>query len=276
VLRDGLDRCRAQGRRIVLVPTMGNLHAGHMALVRGAREHGDLIIATIFVNPFQFAPGEDFDSYPRTFDGDVQMLADHGCDVVFAPTAEAVYPRGPELATQISVPELGDILCGASRPGFFRGVATVVSILLNMVQPHVAMFGEKDYQQLLIVRRMVCDLRMRVEVESVATIREADGLAMSSRNGYLSSDERARAPVLYRALTDARDTLMSGDRDFDSIRGHAFSQLAEAGFKTDYFEIRRRLELAPAQPEDEPGDNKLIVLGAACLGATRLIDNIKV
>jgi pantoate--beta-alanine ligase len=276
MLRDGLDQCRAQGRRIVLVPTMGNLHAGHMALVRGARKHGDLVIATIFVNPFQFAPSEDFDSYPRTFDRDVQMLADHGCDVVFAPAAAAVYPRGPELATQVSVAELGDILCGASRPGFFRGVATVVSILLNMVQPHVAMFGEKDYQQLLIVRRMVSDLRMRVEIESVATIREADGLAMSSRNGYLSSDERARAPVLYRTLTDARDTLLSGDRDYDSIRGHAFSQLAEAGCKADYFEIRRRLDLAPAQPEDKPGDNQLIVLGAACLGAARLIDNIKV
>ena len=275
-LRGGLDECRAHGQRIVLVPTMGNLHAGHMALVRGACENGDLVIATIFVNPFQFAPSEDFDSYPRTFERDVQMLAEHGCDVVFAPRGAQVYPRGPELTTQLSVPELGDILCGASRPGFFRGVATVVNILLNMVQPHMAMFGEKDYQQLLIVRRMVADLQMRVCIESVATVREADGLAMSSRNGYLSSDERLRAPMLYQTLKDARDALMSGDRDFAAIRSRAFSQLAQAGLDADYFEVRRPSDLKPAHPEDDAGCERLIVLAAAHLGTARLIDNIKV
>ena len=274
-LRDGLDHVRTQGRRIVLVPTMGNLHAGHMALVRSARGHGDLVIATIFVNPFQFAPTEDFDSYPRTFERDVQMLAEHGCDAVFAPHGGDVYPRGPDTITRVSVPELGYILCGASRPGFFRGVATVVSILLNMVQPHVAMFGEKDYQQLLIIRRMVSDLQMRVAIESVATVREADGLAMSSRNGYLSSDERARAPVLYQTLTETRDALQGG-HDFDAIRSRALSRLTQAGFKADYFELRKRSELTIAQPDDKPGDGQLMLLAAAWLGPARLIDNIMV
>lgn len=273
-LREGLDQSRSQGRRIVLVPTMGNLHAGHMALVRAARESGDLVITTIFVNPFQFAPTEDFDSYPRTFETDVQMLAEHDCDVVFAPSGGAVYPFGPDEISRVSVPGLGDILCGASRPGFFRGVATVVNILLNMVQPHVAMFGEKDYQQLLIIRRMVADLKLRVQIESVATVRESDGLAMSSRNGYLSTEERARAPVLYQVLTAARAALLSGQCDLDAIRGLALSKLTEAGFDADYFEVRRRLDLSHIDPEDDIDEGQLIVLAAAKLGSARLIDNI--
>ena len=273
-LRTGLDQYRADGQRIALVPTMGNLHAGHMALVQSARKHGDLVIATIFVNPFQFAPNEDFDTYPRTFDSDVAQLAENGCDVVFAPDGNDVYPRGPETITRVSVPELGDILCGASRPGFFRGVATVVSILLNMVQPHVAIFGEKDYQQLLIIRRMAADLRMRVDIESVATVREADGLAMSSRNGYLSAEERACAPALYRTLSDARDALLVGDSDFAAVRLQALEQLKRAGFKPDYFELKQRLDLSPVQVNGVPGNGDLILLAAASLGSARLIDNL--
>ncbi|MFT5172739.1 MAG: pantoate--beta-alanine ligase [Gammaproteobacteria bacterium] len=273
-LREGLDQCRSQGQRIVLVPTMGNLHAGHMALVRAARELGDLVITTIFVNPFQFAPTEDFDSYPRTFETDLQMLAEHGCDVVFAPSGDVVYPLGPDEISRVSVPGLGDILCGASRPGFFRGVATVVNILLNMVQPQVAMFGEKDYQQLLIVRRMVADLKLRVKIESVATVRESDGLAMSSRNGYLTIEERARAPVLYQVLTAARAALLSGQCELGAIRGPALSKLAEAGFEADYFEVRRRLDLSHINLEDGAHQGQLIVLAAAKLGSARLIDNI--
>jgi pantoate--beta-alanine ligase len=275
-LREGLDRCRAQGRRIALVPTMGNLHAGHMALVRAARDNGDLVIATIFVNPFQFAPSEDFDTYPRTFESDVQMLAEHECNLVFAPHGEVVYPLGLEAITRVSVPELGDILCGASRPGFFRGVATVVNILLNMVQPHVAMFGEKDYQQLLIIRRMVADLRLRVRIASVATVRESDGLAMSSRNGYLSSHERACAPKLYQVLSAAREILLSGERDFSALRMDALSKLNDAGFVADYFEVRRRSDLSCAGPEGGAGDGQVILLAAAKLGSTRLLDNIAV
>jgi pantoate--beta-alanine ligase len=279
-LRAGLDQFRAQNPiaakgksgRVVLVPTMGNLHAGHMALVRRAREIGDLVIATIFVNRFQFSPSEDFDTYPRTFDDDLQLLADNGCDLVFAPDSETVYPRGPDEITRVTIPALGEILCGASRPEFFRGVSTVVSVLLNMVQPDVAMFGEKDYQQLLIIRRMVGDLRMRVQIESVAIVRESDGLAMSSRNGYLSDEERACAPVLYQTLQQAREELINGETDFAAVQARATTRLIEAGFKPDYFEICRQSDLAPAMP----GERSAIVLAAAYLGAARLIDNIRI
>jgi pantoate--beta-alanine ligase len=271
-LRVALDAVRGAGDPIALVPTMGNLHDGHLELVRRAREHAGFVVATIFVNPFQFGVNEDFDSYPRTFERDLELLAAEGCHLVFAPQGRTVYPHGPQVITRVSVPRLGDILDGESRPGFFRGVATVVNILFNMVQPDVAMFGEKDYQQLLVISRMVADLRLRVRIVPVATVREADGLAMSSRNGYLSAGERARAPALYRVLCSVRDALQGGARDHEALESGAVAELAAAGLRPDYVSIRRQADLEPPR---EPGD-PLIVLAAAWLGPARLIDNIRV
>jgi len=270
-LRAGLDRVRAGGHRIALVPTMGNLHDGHLALVRRACELCELVVASIFVNPYQFGAGEDFESYPRTFEQDLEQLEHAGCQLVFVPDGNTVYPQGPDTITRVQVPGLGDVLDGASRPGFFRGVATVVNILFNMVEPDVAMFGEKDFQQLLVVRRMVADLRLRVRVESVATVREPDGLAMSSRNGYLTHDERARAPAIYRALLAARDRIAEGGADLPTVQAHGLRMLEEAGLAPDYFKVCRRADLAPA----EPSDRDLVVLTAARLGKARLIDNIQ-
>jgi len=270
-LRERLDAVRAEGRRIALVPTMGNLHDGHMELVRQAHAHGDFVVATIFVNPFQFGPNEDFDSYPRTFEQDLALLRAQGCHLVFAPDGHTVYPHGPDTITRVAVPRVGDILDGESRPGFFRGVATVVNILFNMVQPDVALFGEKDYQQLLVIGRMVADLRMRIRIVPVATVREADGLAMSSRNGYLDARQRAVAPVLYRTLCEVRDALVAGAADHAALETRAEATLAGAGLRPDYVRIRRQADLEP--PSD--GD-ALIVLAAAWLGPARLIDNLRV
>jgi len=271
-LRAGLDRVRAAGLRIALVPTMGNLHDGHLALVRRARELGDVVVATIFVNPFQFGPGEDFDSYPRTFERDLGLLAGEGCHLLFAPHGETVYPHGPETITRVEVPRLSDCLCGASRPGFFRGVATVVNILFNMVQPEVATFGEKDYQQLLVIRRMVADLRLRIRIEGVATVREPDGLAMSSRNGYLTPTERARAPALYQALCAAREAIAAGEHDLARVQARGTAALEGAGLRPDYFEVRRAEDLERPHRDGEA----LRVLGAVWLGRARLIDNVAV
>jgi pantoate--beta-alanine ligase len=271
-LRACLDSARAAQRRVALVPTMGNLHAGHIALVHRARELGEVVIATIFVNPFQFGANEDFDSYPRTFDQDLARLAQARCDLVFAPQGATVYPHGPDVITRVEVPRLGDILCGESRPGFFRGVATVVNILFNMVQPDVAVFGNKDYQQLLVIRRMVDDLRLRVRIEGVATVREADGLAMSSRNAYLSAAQRERAPAIHRTLLEARAALRSGERDHARVQARGHEALVRAGLRPDYFQVRRANDLEPAI---DPGD-ALVVLAAAHLGKARLIDNVTV
>ena len=253
---------KAGGRRIALVPTMGNLHEGHLALVRRAAELVDATVVSIFVNPSQFSEGEDFTAYPRTFESDLDKLGRLSTDLLFVPEVRDIYPRGPELSTRVEVPELGGILCGASRPTFFRGVATVVNMLLNLVQPHVVLFGEKDYQQLLVVRRMVGDLRLPVEVESVPTVREADGLAMSSRNQYLDSSERARAPRLYASLLEARRALRSGDRDYHAIGLRGMRGLEGAGFRPDYFAVRRAADLG----SPEPGGTDLVVLAAAWLG----------
>lgn len=271
-LREALDGERAARRRVALVPTMGNLHAGHVALARRGRALADFVVATIFVNPFQFGANEDFDSYPRTFEQDLARLAEVGCDMVFAPQGATVYPHGPDRITRVEVPGLGDILCGQSRPGFFRGVATVVNILFNMVQPDVAIFGKKDYQQLLIIERMVADLRMRIRIEGVDTVREADGLAMSSRNAYLSAQERARAPAIHHALLEARDALRTGERDLARVQARGRESIASAGLEPDYFEVRRARDL---QPSTGPGD-ALLVLAAARLGKARLIDNLEV
>lgn len=270
--RDFVAGQRRAGRRIALVPTMGNLHAGHLALVRLARQHADCVVASIFVNPLQFGRGEDFGRYPRTLQRDLALLEAEGVAAAFTPEVGEMYPGGQEGLTAIDVPALSAVLEGASRPGHFAGVATVVAKLFCIVAPDVAVFGEKDFQQLAVIRRMVRDLDIDVEVVAGPTVREADGLALSSRNQYLSAAERLRAPALYRALAAARRRLASGDRSFAAIEHEAWAALAEAGFEPDYVAIRRSADLGAPGAEDVD----LVVLGAARLGATRLIDNLRV
>ena len=265
------DHARRAGRRIAFVPTMGNLHAGHLALVKKARETADFTIVSIFVNPFQFGEGEDYASYPRTLDDDIASLIESGNDFLFVPSVDDLYPDGLDRVARIEVPELSEILCGEFRPGFFRGVTTVVGMLLNLAQPDVAIFGEKDYQQLVIIRRMVRDLHLPVEIMGVPTMREDDGLAMSSRNGYLSEAERRRAPVLYRTLCEARDAIQAGDNNYPVLEAVGLHALEGAGFRPDYFAIRSAVDLAEAEENSE-----LRVLSAAWLGTARLIDNIPV
>ncbi len=263
---------RGAGDRIGFVPTMGNLHEGHLSLVRLAQAHADRVVVSVFVNPLQFGPGEDFDSYPRTLDADRAALAGLGVDLLFAPEAATLYPRPREATTRVMVPGLGDILCGASRPGFFTGVATVVTKLFHIVQPDLAVFGEKDYQQLLVIRRMVEDLDLPVQILGAPVCREPDGLAMSSRNQYLTAEERARAPGLYRTLCRLGEALRAGRRDFAVLEAEGARALGEAGFRPDYLSIRRP-DLEPAAE----ADRAFRILGAAWLGGrTRLIDNIPV
>lgn len=262
---------RAGGERIAFVPTMGNLHAGHLALVTAARAPGVRVIASIFVNPLQFGPAEDLAAYPRTPERDARLLGEAGCDLLFEPTVETMYPNGMASQTRVEVPGISDILCGASRPGHFSGVATVVCKLFGMVQPDLAVFGKKDYQQLLVIRRMVSDLAIPTEIRGLETVREPDGLAMSSRNGYLSPDERARAPGLYSTLRGAGERLTAGD-SVDEIERDALKALAAAGFRPDYFSIRNAEDLATPRN----GDSELVILAAAHLGRARLIDNLEV
>ncbi|MBK5938707.1 pantoate--beta-alanine ligase [Halochromatium roseum] len=269
---------RQAGLRVGLVPTMGNLHAGHLSLIRAASEAADRVVATVFVNPLQFGVGEDFAAYPRTLERDSDMLRDAGCDLLFAPSDAEVYPRGRDQQTFVEVPGLSDQLCGASRPGHFRGVATVVAKLFNMVQPEVAIFGEKDFQQLLVIRRMVEDLNLPVEVVGAPIVREPDGLAMSSRNGYLSAAERAIAPRLRACLITAVARLRSG-ANFAEVEQDAQNALAAAGFEPDYVSVRRRADLAEPAPDTQLGsgtaqDRALMILAAAQLGRARLIDNL--
>lgn len=270
-LRQQVRAWRAAGERIALVPTMGNLHAGHMALVRAARSGARRVVVSLFVNPLQFGPREDLDTYPRTLEEDRARLHDAGVDLLFAPAAEAIYPRGLDEQTRIEVPGLSTILCGASRPGHFIGVATIVCKLFNMVQPDLAYFGEKDFQQLLVIGRMTEDLSLPVEIIGVPTVREDDGLAMSSRNGYLKPADRALAPALYRSLERAAALLREG-RASAEVEQAGLATLKAAGFKADYFSVRRIEDLA----EPTRQDRDLIVLAAAYLGGTRLIDNLRV
>ena len=251
---------RALGGEVAFVPTMGNLHAGHLSLVRIARDHGKGVVVSLFVNRLQFRPGEDFDSYPRTFERDCAMLEAAGVELLFAPDEKVLYPE-PQ-AFRVDPGPLGEELEGRFRPGFFQGVATVVLKLLNCVQPAAAVFGKKDYQQLLVVRGMARQLDLPVAIVPGETVREADGLAMSSRNGYLSAAERAEAPRLHRLLHMVKQGMPPG---------RAMQELAEAGWKPDYVEIRRRSDLAA--PTDQ--DKERVVLGAARLGSTRLIDNLE-
>jgi pantoate--beta-alanine ligase len=273
-LRTTVAQWRAAGERVALVPTMGNLHAGHLQLVEKARAVADRVVVSIFVNPMQFgdASGGDYDRYPRTFSEDCNKLAefDYCPEAVFSPSVTEVYPNGFEKETRVEVPEISNILCGEFRPGHFVGVATIVAKLFNMAQPDVALFGEKDFQQLLVIRRFVADLCFPIEIIGVPTIREQSGLAMSSRNQYLSAQERERAAVLYQTLRQAQQQITAGEKDFAAVEAQAGATLSEAGFRPEYFAIRRQQDLQPAQATDR----ELVILVAAWLGEARLIDNL--
>lgn len=268
-LRAALKPARQAGKSIAFVPTMGNLHRGHITLIEQARQRADVVVASIFVNPTQFGANEDFDKYPRTLAADSALLAEAHCDLLFAPEASEMYPNGRNQLTTVSVSGITDMLCGSSRPGHFTGVATVVSKLFNIVQPDLALFGEKDYQQLAVIRRMTRELCFPVEILGVATVRAEDGLALSSRNGYLSKAERRAAPQLYQTLSQLRRAICDGQRDYAGLAAAACLHLQKCGFKPDYLEIRRQ-DLEPAGPED----TALVILVAAWLGSTRLIDNL--
>ena len=254
---------------LAFVPTMGNLHAGHVSLIKIARSHAKRVAASIFVNRLQFAPTEDFNSYPRTFEGDCEKLRAEGVDLLFAPDERVLYPQ-PQ-ACIVEPPPVANDLEGAFRPRFFHGVATVVLKLFNCVQPEVAVFGKKDYQQLMIIRNMVAQLNLPLAVIAGETVREPDGLAMSSRNGYLSAAERAEAPRLHAELVAVGAVLRGGRRDFERLAAEAMGRLAAAGWHPDYVSVRRRADLAPPAAHDR----ELVVLAAAKLGATRLIDNLE-
>lgn len=269
-LRQRIKRWRDIHQRVALVPTLGNLHAGHLALVKRAHELAERVVVSIFVNPMQFGPKEDFGAYPRTPEADRLQLAVNGVDLLFAPEVDEVYPGGVDNVSRVEVPALSGILDGASRPGHFTGVATVVTKLFNMVQPDVAIFGEKDYQQLLVIRRMTADLCLPVEIVGHPTVREPDGLAMSSRNQYLTKPERAQAPLLNYVLRETVLALRAGERDFAALQQQAMQRLDQEGFRSDYVEIRQADSLmAPGA-----GDTRFVVLGAAQLGKARLIDNV--
>ncbi|PTS83052.1 pantoate--beta-alanine ligase [Pseudomonas sp. HMWF032] len=269
-LRAAVAQARAEGKQIAFVPTMGNLHAGHAALVEKAAQRADFVVASIFVNPLQFGPSEDLDKYPRTLLADQEKLVEAGCHLLFTPDVEEMYPGGMDGQTRVSVPGVSEGLCGASRPGHFEGVATVVSKLFNMVQPDLAIFGQKDFQQLAVIRTLVRDLNMPIQIIGEPTVRAEDGLALSSRNGYLSAEQRAAAPVLYRTLREMADAIQAGERDYAKLIHAAQAQHSSAGFRPDYLEVREANGLRPATMDDQ----QLVILVAAFIGSTRLIDNL--
>ncbi|MGF1692863.1 pantoate--beta-alanine ligase [Photobacterium kagoshimensis] len=268
-IREQVRTWRREGRRIAFVPTMGNLHEGHLTLVRKAREHADVVVVSIFVNPMQFDKADDLNNYPRTLDEDLTKLNGEGVDLVFTPTPDVMYPQGLDRQTSVDVPGLSQILEGALRPGHFRGVSTVVTKLFNIVQPDVACFGEKDYQQLALIRQMVEDMAMDIEVIGVATVREMDGLAMSSRNGYLTVDERQRAPVLARTMRWISSQMRGGRTDYSELVVDANDQLRAAGLQPDESYIRDAATLLPVGEETK----QAVILMSAHLGKARLIDN---
>lgn len=269
-LRAAVARARGEGKRIAFVPTMGNLHEGHVALVEKAGQRADFVVASIFVNPLQFGPNEDLAKYPRTLVADQEKLVAAGCQLLFHPDVEEMYPHGQEGQTRVSVPGVSEGLCGGSRPGHFEGVATVVTKLFNMVQPDLAVFGEKDFQQLAVIRTLVRDLNMPIQIIGEPTVRAEDGLALSSRNGYLSAEQRAAAPALYGTLQRLASAIRGGNRDFAQLIEGGQASLVSAGFRPDYLEIREASSLRPAQVDD----TQLVILGAAFMGTTRLIDNL--
>lgn len=272
VLRATVRAWRQAGQTVAFVPTMGNLHQGHLKLVDEARQRADKVIVSIFVNPLQFGANEDLAKYPRTLSDDCAGLSEHHADAVFTPTAELVYPRGLAAQTAVEVPNIGDAHCGASRPGHFRGVATIVSKLFNLVQPDIALFGKKDYQQLAVIRQLTVDLSFPIEIIGIQTERAADGLALSSRNGYLSAEQRATAPMIYQQLQWLRQQIIQGNADFRGLEQQLADTLLQAGFKPDYIHICERQTLELANNNSKP----LVILLAAYLGTTRLIDNLEV
>ena len=271
-LREQLNEWRAAGDHIALIPTMGNLHAGHLSLIELAREHAEKMVVSIFINPTQFGEHDDYDDYPQTLDRDKRRLIRSGVDILFVPSVSTLYPFGVDNSTSVTVPVLSDAFCGEFRPGHFDGVASVVTRLFGLVQPDVAVFGQKDYQQQLIIRRMTEDLGFPIRIVTGETVREDDGLALSSRNQYLTKDERATAPVIYKVLNDIGESLQSGKRNYVQLQEEATKELAAAGLAPDYVSICRAENLAkPDRDCDE-----LVVFVAATLGKARLIDNIVV
>jgi pantoate--beta-alanine ligase len=271
-LQDELRQRRQANQSIALVPTMGNLHQGHLQLVSTAQQHAEAVVVTLFVNPTQFSENEDLDNYPRTFQDDCQKLELLNTDILFAPSIDEIYPLGGENTSHVHVPNITDVLCGASRPGHFDGVTTIVCKLFNMTRADVAIFGEKDFQQLAVIHRMVDDLNIPIRIIGEPIVREADGLAMSSRNGYLSEEERLLAPRLHQILQYIKQLILAGEVDFNAIESQAKIDLIEAGFKPDYLHIYQRNELKPATKDSK----ELIIIVAAFLGSTRLIDNVHV
>ena len=273
VLRATVKAWRQEGHSIAFVPTMGNLHQGHLKLVDEARQRADKVIVSIFVNPMQFGANEDLAKYPRTLAEDCAGLTDHQADAVFTPTPELIYPKGLDVQTAVDVPFIGDKHCGASRPGHFRGVSTIVTKLFNLVQPDIALFGKKDYQQLAVIRALTIDLSFPIEIIGIDTERAADGLALSSRNGYLSAEQRATAPLIYQQLQWlAQQIRDQGASDFRALEQQVRETLSQAGFRPDYVNICQRHNLELANDLSSP----LVILLAAYLGTTRLIDNLEV
>ena len=274
-IRELVGAWRLTHQTIALVPTMGNLHEGHLSLMQVARAHADRVVCSVFVNPAQFGPDEDYSAYPRTLAEDEVLLEEQGVvDLVFAPEEEDIYPFGVEAAVKVAMPKLSGELCGAARPGHFDGVASVVLRLLNIVTPDVLVLGEKDYQQLVLLARMVRDLQLPVQVVPGSIQRERDGLAMSSRNRYLSDDERQVAPKLHVELERVRDALQEGERDYRALEMRATHALEAAGFDPDYVEVRRAIDLS--KPNGIKSGDGLVVVAAAWLGGARLIDNLRV
>lgn len=269
-LREVLREWRHAGDHVALVPTMGNLHTGHTSLIEIARQHAERVVVSVFVNPTQFADDEDFESYPRTLERDKLQLKLAKADLLFAPDVDTMYPFGIDSATSVTVPTLTDGFCGSIRPGHFDGVTSVVSRLFSLVSPDVAVFGQKDFQQQLVIRRMIEDLSLPIRVVTGPTVRDEDGLALSSRNQYLTEEERAVAPVLYQTLQSIVDKIEDGSRDYEKLEKKAMKDLEAAGFFPEYVSIRRAANL---EVPDRDSD-KLVVLAAARLGAARLIDNL--
>ena len=267
-LREQVNHWKSQGDPVILVPTMGNLHSGHLSLVEYAGARKGKVIVSIFVNPIQFVQGEDYENYPRTLKSDLELLERQEVDLVFNPAVDEIYPGGLEMQTRVTVTPLDGIFCGKFRPGHFTGVATVVTKLFNLVQPDVAIFGEKDYQQLLVIKKLVSDLAIPVEILSVPTVREPDGLAMSSRNHYLTPEQRKTASLMYRQLNRVADSILDGETEFNRLQDEATAVLENAGFRPEYFGVQDAETLGPPQEGD------IIVLVAAWLGQARLIDNI--
>lgn len=269
-LRAKINEYRKSGKRIGFVPTMGNLHQGHLSLIEKAKQHSDIVVASIFVNRLQFGLNEDWDRYPRTLDADIQKLESVGCDLLFCPDEPEIYPNGMDEQARVVVPTMTDVLCGASRPGHFEGVTTVVSKLFNIVQPDQAVFGLKDFQQLAVIRRMVEDLCIPVDIIGAEIAREDDGLAMSSRNGYITEEERPKVTVLYHTLAWIKSEILAGNKQFLKLETQGLEKISAAGFSPDYLKICSSRTLDPAASDDD----ELTILGAMYTDKARLIDNL--